>query len=131
MTHDLLGDYTKAEFPLVVDMGEHKACLLAAVAGRVIGYSFYGETPEQGFSQVLDWDGQGIYSNGQFPQMNITPPPAKLMQHVAALVVEKGTAQDRLDAMPDAPAEWRDVDLRRIVEIDAELAKIGIAGGAA
>ncbi len=113
---ELLDDYTKAEFPLDI---VRDSCvyvrLYGTMSGKVFGVTYFqyeGRKPE--LSQPLVWDAQGIYSSGEYPAMNLPPPPALAESRIAELEDEIAAAQGRLDAMPDAPAEWRAVDERRI-----------------
>jgi len=123
---ELLDDYCKAEFPLVIKQGPRFARLLGTIGGRVVGYTFHtrevdGEVVEI-FSVSLDWNGDGTFSDGLFPDMNLPAPPAKRAERLVLLENEKASAQGRLDAMPDAPPEWRGIDERRILQINEEIA---------
>lgn len=126
---ELLDDYTKATFPLELPWGDHgKVRLLAAFENGVIGAS-YGTYERDGvtretISQAIIWDGQGLFAEGQYEGMNLPPPPAKVAEKIAALEDEMASAQGRLDGMPDAPAEWRGVDERRIAAIIRQLSKL-------
>lgn len=127
---ELLDDYTKATFPLEVQWNDYVAVrLLAAFDNQVVGVSYYsferdGEQVEY-LRQALVWSGAGIFADGQYPEMNLPPPPAKCKDRVAEiekLIVE---TQARLDQHPDAPAEWREADERRLRQWRAQLEKLG------
>lgn len=125
----LLDDYTKAEFPLDLPWKYGRARLLAAFGDHVVGVILFVQTNDDGserlsLAQVLNWDGQGKFAGGEYPEMNLPPPPAKTADRVAELRDEMANCQGRLDGMPDAPAEWRGIDERRIRSILAEIEKI-------
>jgi len=125
----MLDDYTKAQFPLDVKwQGGPTVRLYGTMSGRVFGVSFRtyevdGETHDH-FSQSLDWDGQGIYGGGGYPSMNLVPPPAAVIGHIASIRAEIAAAQARLDAMPEAPVEWRRVDEANISRLTKALEQL-------
>lgn len=123
----LLDDYTKADFPLEVNWrGSGHVRLYAAFGDKVIGASYYPATDDCGESlaQVLNWDGQGVFANGQYPEMNLPPPPANVAERINKLKNEIASAQSRLDANPDAPQEWRSIDERTIKRCEDEIARL-------
>lgn len=125
----MLDDYTKAQFPLDVKWGNGTTVrLYGTMSGSVFGVSFFtrevdGETRED-FSQSLHWDGQGIYGGGGYPSMNLAPPPAAVVGRIAEIRTEIAAAQARLDAMPDAPVEWRRVDEANIDRLNKTLEQL-------
>lgn len=125
--NELLDDYTKATFPLEVmrPNGGHVR-LLAAIGERIVGIIYHPgkDGKPDALSQVVDWDRFGVFGNGQYPTMDLPPPPAMVGKRIAELEDERASAQGRLDGMPDAPAEWRGIDERRIVEIDQTIASL-------
>lgn len=103
---ELLDDYRKATFPLEVDWGGYGTVrLLAGFENGVVGVTFYQRIEDDGkvietFSQALSWDGQGIYADGQSPDMNLSPPPAHKQKRALELQDEIRVIQDRLAWTP-------------------------------
>lgn len=128
----MLDDYTKAEFPYEIPNwnGYGMVRLYGAFDnGRVVGASYWISENEDGsqteyLSQVLDWDGQGIFSRGQFDSMNLPPPPAKAAGRVKEISAQIAELEDRLSANPDAPVEWRSVDEAKIKSLREELSRL-------
>lgn len=128
MNKELLDDYTKADFPLDLPWNYGRVRLLAAFGDRVVGAVCTVSKAEDGsevltFQQSLSWSGDGKYDNGNHPTMDL-PPPAAVANRVHELREEKARCQERLDAMPDAPVEWRSADKRRIASITRDLAQL-------
>jgi len=131
MQTELLDDYTKAQFPLVLKWGNGTANvrIVGACGDQVIGYSFSHYVDDSGdtieyLSQALVWNGQGIFAEGQYPNMNLPPPASRTAERIAILEDEMSVRQGRLDANPDAPVEWRTIDEHRIIAIKREIASM-------
>ncbi len=126
---DLLDDYTKAEFPLDMPWRYGRVRLYEAFGDKVVGACFVVSTDLEGREvlnpqQSIIWNGQGIYAEGRHPEMNLPPPPAKIAENITAMQEQIEAAQARLDAMPDAPPEWRGVDERLIAHNEAAIEKL-------
>lgn len=125
----LLDDYRNAAFPLEINWQEYGAVrLLAGFDNGVVGVSFFSREEDgkviETFSQALTWDGQGIFGDGQYPEMNLPPPPATRHKRALELQDEIRAIQERLDANPDAPAAWREPDKNRIERIERQISKL-------
>lgn len=127
---ELLDDYRKATFPLEVNWGYYGSVrLLAGFENGVVGVTFYQSVEDDGkvietLSQALTWDGQGIYADGQYPEMNLPPPPAHTQKRALELQDEIRVIQDRLDANPEAPPAWRIPDENRVKCLEKQIAKL-------
>ena len=127
---ELFDDYTKATFPLEIVWHENgKVRLLAAFANGVVGVSYHRDSDGTEYlSQALNWDDQGRFAGGKYPDMDLPPPPGKANVVANEWQREADAIQTRLDANPDAPEAWRAPDeqrlaalLRKIGEFNADL----------
>ena len=89
-----LDDYTKAEFPLDLQWQDFIMVRLFGVIGdRVVGASFtVNSDGTEVVSQVLDWAGNGEWSSGEYPHMNL-PMTMTLEKQVAQARREMGEAR--------------------------------------
>ena len=121
-----LDDYTKAEFPLDLQWQDFIMVRLFGVIGdRVVGASFtVNSDGTEAVSQVLDWAGNGEWSSGEYPHMNLPMTPARMHERRSFLRGERAAITGRLETYPGAPEEWRSKDEKRLADIDRELAKL-------
>lgn len=105
--------------------GGLKVRLLGRVVGShkttIIGYYYHGDDPTKSFGQVLNWDENGVFSEGLHPEMDIIPPPGAIAGRLSTLTTELTSIRDRLAANPDAPQEWRSVDEVCAEQIEKQL----------
>lgn len=122
--------YRDVTFPFDTEIsdGHAKVRLLAAVCNEynthIIGYIYYGDDPATSCSQVLEWDENGIFGGGQYPSMDLVPPPSAVEGRLAAINAELAELQKRLDDNPDAPEAWRSADERKIRGLKENLANL-------
>lgn len=130
MNNELLDDYTKATFPLELEWGgAGKVRLLAAFGDKVVGASYWSQENPDGtvtetLSQVLDWDGRGMFAEGAHPSMDLPPPPAIVGDRIAELRDKIASIRERLDAHPDAPTEWRSRDEEEVRFLERKIAEL-------
>lgn len=99
------------------------ACVSNDYATHIIGYSYYDD-PLTNCSQVLEWDENGKFGVGQYPTMDLVPPPGAVESQLQALEAEIAEIRQRLDENPDAPEAWRSGDERRLGELQRKAANI-------
>ena len=110
---ELLDDYTKATFPLDIDLGDmHHARLLATDGVSVVGVFWYGDDFRIEAHAHHAWrgDGRWLADPNADAIMHLPPPPALVSARIAEYEAEIASCQARLDANLDAPEAWRKAD---------------------
>lgn len=95
--------------------------LLGVIGNKVIGATYRKGGEKEYISQSLIWDADGMYSNGEYPTMNLMPLPSKINAQIEKLQDERAEAQARIDEFPDAPLFWREADEKQIARLSAQI----------
>lgn len=121
--------YADVTFPFDTEYadGHCKIRLLAAVvndyATHIIGYTYYDD-PTTSCSQVLEWDENGVFAQGRYPDMDLVPPPGVIESRIRTLNEEVAAIRQRLAENPNAPEAWRAGDESRLESLERQLAKL-------
>jgi hypothetical protein len=110
-------DYSQVDFPYETKTVKGtRALLFACINNRIIGCTTRGQS-----ATAQDWSIDGVYMAEGPSILDLVPVPkvaARKAQELGAAIDE---ARARLEAHPDAPADWRAVDEQAIKEAGERL----------